>query len=188
MLDRHVVSIDPDLTYGRWAEASLMIELGWLDRAQPIIKDLQNNVAPERLAPLESTGVRQKFAIAQKQFGSDGYSIYRIMDVVKKPDVSKLEMDVAVELVPTLVRGNYLEESLQILNRALEVGVILPFDWLQLDKRLDRLHPDIQFSRILDRARVRYEEMLKMLDEAHSRAELPAYLVQALADIRTQVR
>jgi tetratricopeptide (TPR) repeat protein len=187
ILDRQVISVDPTMEYGRWAEASLMIELGWLDKAAPLVEAVENDVAAQRLMPLASNTIRQKFAIAQKQFGSAGLEINRILGVVNNPKVTGLEITVAVESVPTLARNGYVDEAFQILNRALATGAILPYDWLISDRRLDKLRKDGRLVPIVARARLQFETMLKVLDDARTRGELPEYLQQPLSELRGQL-
>jgi tetratricopeptide (TPR) repeat protein len=187
ILDRQVISVDPTMGYGRWAEASLMIELGWLDKAAPLVEAVENDVAAQRLMPLASNTIRQKFAIAQKQFGSAGLEINRILGVVNNPKVTSLEITVAVESVPTLARNGYVDEAFQILDRALATGAILPYDWLTSDRRLDKLRKDGRLVPIVARSRVQFETMLKVLEDARSRGELPEYLQQPLSELRGQL-
>ena len=158
---------------GRWAEASLMIELGWLDKAAPLVEAVENDVAAQRLTPLASNTIRQKFAIAQKQFGSAGLEINRILGVVNNPKVTNLEITVAVESVPTLARNGYVDEAFQILDRALATGAILPYDWLTADRRLDKLRKDGRLVPIVARSRAQFETMLKVLEDARGRGECP---------------
>jgi TolB-like protein len=187
ILDRQVISVDPTMGYGRWAEASLMIELGWLDKAAPLVEAVENDVAAQRLTPLASNTIRQKFAIAQKQFGSAGLEINRILGVVNNPKVTNLEITVAVESVPTLARNGYVDEAFQILDRALATGAILPYDWLTADRRLDKLRKDGRLVPIVARSRAQFEAMLKVLEDARARGELPEYLQQPLSELRGQL-
>jgi hypothetical protein len=164
-----------------------MIELGWLDKAAPLVEAVENDVAAQRLTPLASNTIRQKFAIAQKQFGSAGLEINRILGVVNNPKVTNLEITVAVESVPTLARNGYVDEAFQILDRALATGAILPYDWLTADRRLDKLRKDGRLVPIVARSRAQFEAMLKVLEDARARGELPEYLQQPLSELRGQL-
>ncbi len=149
ILDRQVVGINPEMSYGRWTETSLMIELGWLDRADPSFKDIDKELAKQPPMPYALGEIRR---------------------------------------VPTLAKNGYIDDSYAILNRAVEGGAPIPYDWLVQDRRLDRLRRDDRYFRVHEYAKDRYESMLKTLDEASSRGELPAYLDQPIADLRSQIR
>jgi TolB-like protein len=187
ILDRYVVSIEPEMVYGRWAEASLMIELGWLERAEPFIKDIEKDVAQQRLMPLASNTIRQKLAVAQKEYGSAGLEVPRILAIVKNPNVSPLEISVAVESVPTLANTSYIDEAFEILARAVETGAILPYDTMQLDHRLEKMRKDGRFGIVINKSRAQFTELMKVLDDAKSRGELPPYLESAISDVKSQL-
>src|SRR5262245_5404441 len=111
MLDRHVLSIDPRMSYGRLMEASLMIELGWLERAEPIFKTLQEHAAePGAMIP-GSKEMRQRFAITQRQFGIKGLDVPTVLETVKNPKATPLEIMIAVESIPSLANGGYVDEA-----------------------------------------------------------------------------
>ncbi len=187
ILDRHVLSIDPDLGYGRLVEVSLMIELGWLDRAQPVIDRIKKDVAENRIVSLPSDPMAQKFNVAQKEFAGRGINVKGLMEVIDNPAVTPLQLSVAVESIPALVQGGDIDEAFKVLTRAQQIGMAIPYDWLRTDRRLDKLRKESRFGPINNRSRDQFEEMIKILDEAKSRGELPQYLQQAIADVRTQV-
>jgi len=164
-----------------------MIELGWLQRAEHLVKEIEKDVSEQRITPLASNTIRQKYAIALKEFGSAGIEITRIMKVVDNPKVTPLEMTVAVESVPALANGGYIEDALHILERAAAMGSVLPYDWLRTDRRLEKLRRVSRFSFILERSRAQFEQMMKVLDEAGARGELPNYLELSISDLRSSL-
>ena len=101
--------------------------------------------------------------------------------------MTNLEITVAVESVPTLARNGYVDEAFQILDRALATGAILPYDWLTADRRLDKLRKDGRLVPIVARSRAQFETMLKVLEDARTRGELPEYLQQPLSELRGQL-
>ncbi len=187
MLDRHVLSIDPRMSYGRLIEASLMIELGWLDRAEPIFKALDEHASePGAMTPM-SPEMRQRFAITQREFGIRGLDVARVVEMVNNPKATPLEVMVALEAVPTLANSGQIEDSFQVLQRAVQTNVVIPYDWLKLDRRLDRLRKDGRLGPIINRSRDQFDQLIRSLDEAKSRGEVPEYLLQPIADVRSQV-
>jgi TolB-like protein len=187
ILDRYVVSIEPNMVYGRWAEASLMIELGWLEKAGPYAKDIDKDVAQQRLMPLASNMMRQKLTIARNEFGAEGMEISRILSIVRNPGVSPMEIAVAVESVPMLAKTSYIDEAFEILGRAIQTGVILPYDWLQLDHRLEKLRKDARFGPVINKSREQFDDLMRTLDDAKARGELPSYLEPTITDLRSQL-
>ena len=150
ILDRQVVGIDPEMSYGRWTETSLMIELGWLDRADPSFKEIDKVLANQPPMPYSLGEIRR---------------------------------------VPTLAKNGYVDDSFAILNRAVDAGTAIPFDWLKQDRRLDSLRKDQKrYYRVHEYARTKFEEMLKVLEEAKGRGEMPAYLEQSLSEVQGRVQ
>ena len=187
MLDRHVLSIDPRMSYGRLMEASLMIELGWLDRAEPIFKTLAERASePGAMLPT-SPEIRERYAITQREFGIRGLDVKRVVDMVNNPKATPLEVIVALEAVPALASSGNIDDSFQVLQRAVQVDVVIPYDWLRLDHRLDRLRKDGRLGPVLNRSRDQFEQLLQSLEEAKSRGELPEYLQQPISDVKSQV-
>jgi hypothetical protein len=52
-----------------------------------------------------------------------------------------------------------------------------------LDPYLEPLRADARFQKILSRSRARFDEVLKLLEQAQGRGELPPYLEAALVDL-----
>ena len=65
--------------------------------------------------------------------------------------------------------------------------MLMPYDWLMLDIRLDTLRKDKRFGKILSESRAHFLEMLRFIDDARDRHELPPYLEQPLKDLRTKL-
>jgi TolB-like protein len=187
MLDRHVLSIDPRMSYGRLIEASLMIELGWLDRAEPIFKALAEHASEADARVPAPRELRQRFEITQKEFGIRGLDAAAVVAMVKNPQATPLEVMVALESVPTLANGGHIDDSFQVLERALQMNVIIAYDWLKLDRRLERLRKDGRLGPVVNRAREQFEQLLKDLDEAKRRGELPEYLEEPISQVKSQV-
>jgi TolB-like protein len=187
MLDRHVLSIDPRMSYGRLIEASLMIELGWLDRAEPIFKALAENASEADAMVPAPRELRQRFEATQKEFGIRGLDAVAVVEMVQNPKVTPLEMTVALEAVPTLASGGNIDYSFQVLERALQTDVVIPYDWLKLDRRLERLRKDGRLGPVINRSREQFEQLLKNLDEAKRRGELPEYLEEPILQVKSQI-
>ena len=164
-----------------------MIELGWLDRAEPIFKALAEHASDADAMVPAPRELRQRFAITQKEFGIRGLDTAAVVEMVQNPKVTPLEVMVALESVPTLANGGHIDDSFQVLERALQTDVVIPYDWLKLDRRLQRLRKDGRLGPVVNRARQQFEQLLKDLDEAKRRGELPPYLEAPISQVKSQV-
>ena len=187
ILDRQVMSIQPNMEYGRVLEASLMIELGWLQKVEPLIRNIQKDVGEQRLRSLSQSTIRERLAIANNEKGSIGVELSRILAIANNPKATPAEIRIALESVPTLAFNHYEEDAFLILEKASALDLILPYDWLRTDHRLDRMRKDRRWFTIADKARIQFEAMLNVIKEAKSRGELPAYLDQPLSDVQSQL-
>ncbi len=72
--------------------------------------------------------------------------------------------------------------------RTVKEGAIPPYDWLLLNPDLAPLRSDGRFLEVVTKARVQFEEMLAVLNEARARGEFPKYLEGPLADLIAKLR
>ena len=67
--------------------------------------------------------------------------------------------------------------------RCTEVGAIPAYDWLVLNPNFISLRGDMRFKEVVSRSRAKFEETLKVLQDAKVRGEFPKYLEKPLADL-----
>jgi tetratricopeptide (TPR) repeat protein len=95
--------------------------------------------------------------------------------------------DNIVQVAPFLARHGRVDDALRLMQECVARGAPPAYDWLVLDARLAPLRKDARFAAILARSRAKFVVLLKDLDAAKSRGELPAYLHQPLAELRQKL-
>ena len=91
------------------------------------------------------------------------------------------------DLLPFLARHDRIEAAFQILELGVEREQLAPYDFLLLNPHLEPLRQDPRFGEIAARSRKSFDEMLAILEEARSRGELPAYLIEPLDELQTRL-
>jgi hypothetical protein len=95
--------------------------------------------------------------------------------------------DFVLGIVPFLARHGRVDDAFRLMQTSIARGAIPDYDWLVLDARLAPLRADPRFASILDKSRAEFATLLKDLDAAKARGELPAYLHQPLAELRQKL-
>ncbi len=179
-----VLRIEPDLPNGLWEKAMLLINLGRLDEAADLVKRLEKLTAENRVPAAELIRTQYAFALERGDTKTAEAALSEILKTVNNPRTLSLDLEwISGEVVPFLARHGKTEVAFQILTRALEADVPLPYDWLVLDPLLEPLRADARFQKILTRSRAQFDETLKLLEQARGRGELPPYLETALANL-----
>lgn len=90
----------------------------------------------------------------------------------------------ALEYALRVVR---LDPQSAAFTRGLETGVSIdlppPFDHLTDDARYAELSKNPRFQKVVQRARVQFDETVDVLQQARSKGELPEYLAPALSEV-----
>lgn len=95
--------------------------------------------------------------------------------------------DLMLMTMPFLARHGRVDEALRLMQTCVARGVSPDYDWVVLDTRLTPLRADPRFAAILARSRAEFVVLLRDLDAAKSRGELPPHLHQPLADLRQKL-
>jgi serine/threonine protein kinase/tetratricopeptide (TPR) repeat protein len=176
--------IEPDMPNGLWEKAMLLVNLGRLDEAADYVKRLEKLAAENRSSAAELIRTQYALALERGDTKTAEARLSEILKTVNDPRTLSVDLEwISGEVVPFLARHGKIEVAFQILNRALEADVPLAYDWLMLDPLLKPLRSDARFQKILSRSRARFDETLKLLEQAQGRGELPPYLEAALANL-----
>jgi serine/threonine protein kinase/tetratricopeptide (TPR) repeat protein len=90
-------------------------------------------------------------------------------------------------LAPYLVKLEMKTEAIQLMQRGVDMGCPPPLDWLLTDADLRSLQGDPNFRRILRASRDGALEVVRQLDQAKARGELPEYLRAPLEELRQYI-
>ena len=81
-----------------------------------------------------------------------------------------------------MARFGLREEALGLLESEAERG-LLTYDALLLSPDFEGLRDSPRFRDVVEQARRRFDTMLRVLDDARAREEMPGYLERPLADL-----
>jgi hypothetical protein len=84
---------------------------------------------------------------------------------------------------PALALLGRTDESIRILLRGVEAGIPPPYDFLLYEPSFQPLRGDPRFAKVLAASRDEAAKIARILGEARSRGELPAYLDGPLDDL-----
>jgi len=115
-------------------------------------------------------------------------ALQKVQAFVNAPQTAPGLLDILVPAtVPALARHGRVNDALRLMQACMARGIMADYDWLVLDARLAPLRADPRFAAILARSRAEFVVLLKDLDAAKSRGDLPAYLHQPLAELRLKL-
>ncbi len=88
---------------------------------------------------------------------------------------------------PCLVRVGLRDEACRLLQKSLDMGAPPPLDWLLVDPDMQKLRSHRRFPGILRATREATTAVVRQLDRAKARGELPEYLCVQLEDLRRKI-
>lgn len=78
-----------------------------------------------------------------------------------------------------------VDSTLQTLSERAAKNIFEPYDWLLLNQEIEPIRKDKRFPGLVERSKTEFEDMLKVLEEARARNEMPSYLESTLAQVRS---
>lgn len=78
-----------------------------------------------------------------------------------------------------------VDATLQTLSMRAAKNIFEPYDWLILNNEIEPIRKDKRFPGLVERSKTEFEDMLKILEEARTRNEMPSYLESTLAQVRS---
>jgi tetratricopeptide (TPR) repeat protein len=91
-------------------------------------------------------------------------------------------------VAPLLVRHASVELAVEVMQERQRRGIVDPFDFLILNPDLHTVRANAGIGLVVQAARVQFDQMIALLEEAQARGDLPRYLEQPLADLLVQIR
>jgi len=176
---------------GVWILANRPLVLADLRRVGPAVDgltQLRAAVSADRVDASSLFGVEVPVLLEQGDRQEADRGIARLFAWVSDDETPPSWFgEVVSNVVPFLARHGRADDATRLMQTCIERGATLDYDWLVLDARLASLRADPRFAAILARSRAEFVILLKDLDAAKLRGELPAYLHQPLAELRQKL-
>lgn len=182
-----MLRIEPDMPYGLLEKGLILIGLHRLQEAARLLKKSKQQLLQGKIDPvlyqINETGL-----LIEQNDSTATESLDNLMKIVEDPQARGGSVrDICLGLAPVLVKNGNKEAALKILIRASDSSNSPAYDWLLLHSDLAPLREDPSFQKVLSRARIQFEQMLSVLQQARSRGEFPKYLEKPLADLLKQL-
>lgn len=133
--------------------------------------------------------VQLAVALAQKDQEKSDQALTRVMASLESDQASLDDLRTTqYETVPFLLRDGRREAAVRIMSRCLSRGAVPSFAWLMLHPQLESVRADPRLRDLLQQSRTDFAKLLRVLDDAQRRGDLPPYLVQPLAELRTTLK
>ncbi|HSE43347.1 MAG TPA: protein kinase [Acidobacteriota bacterium] len=85
-------------------------------------------------------------------------------------------------------RNDSVPATIETLSNRASKGIFEPYDWLLLNPDMEAVRRDSQFKEITERSKAEFDAMMKVLQEARTRKELPAYLEKSMKEVGAGLR
>ncbi len=188
VLVEDVLKIEPDILVGQLVKSFLLLTDRRLDEASVVLKGLEPHVAAGRLHPGWFAFAQDWLAFERGVEAGDTQAaeaaLERLVKVARgKGDRFPQWESLTLHVILLLARHGRTDDALATLNARLEAGLVEPYDLLVQNPDLDAVRRDPRFPKIAARSRVKFEELMVILQEARERKECPPYLEKPLLDL-----
>jgi non-specific serine/threonine protein kinase len=181
------LAIEPDMPFGLYMKALI---LNWARReedALELLERIRPFGADGRLHPVWIAFAEDvtRFAIASKQgeMAESDRLCERLTGFALGATPFPRWQGTTSGVASILVRWGRTEAALGLLLRRREAGIPECADMLLLNDDLEPVRREPRFRELVDRSMTGFEHMFRILSEARSRGELPAYLDRPLSDL-----
>jgi TolB-like protein len=178
------LSVDPSWRGGAVLKVRSLADLGRLPEATELLQQLRLSPEGRFLGAPTLDQASYWLAVARGDRLQESALRARFWGWIQDPKTSGDYHDhLSIDLAALLARQRLARESLDVLERSIELGVLIPYDWLVLNPDLASIRPDARFQKIANISRAHFTDMLTVVHEARARAEFPKYLEKPLADL-----
>jgi len=185
-----VLSIEPN------APIAILMKL-WL-----LLRDHQYQEAEKLIAPVDKMVAEHKLHPGWAGFTRDWFDFEKNIAIKNKTEASaalkRLVSQARGEAPPfprwESVTGTVLgmqaqydsvDSTLETLSMRASKNIFEPYDWLILNQEIEPIRKDKRFAGLVERSKTEFEDMLKVLEEARARNEMPSYLESTLQQVRS---
>jgi TolB-like protein len=184
----YILKLEPDMMYALNEKA---LVLAGLDRAREAA-DIVNRIATTtatRVPELFSVAVHYAVSVELPDAGAAGAALERFTSLVDDPHTPAEELcDFGFHVTPFLARHSQTALAIRLLTHCADEERAPPYDWLMLDPRLGSLKGDVRFAAVVAKARTRFVEAVREIDQARAQGESPGYLDGPLAALRVKLK
>lgn len=167
-----------------------------------LLRDHQYQEAEKLIAPVDKLVAEHKLHPGWAGFTHDWFDFEKNVAIKNKAEASaalqRLVSQARGEAPPfprwESVTGTVLgmqaqydsvDSTLQTLSMRASKNIFEPYDWLILNKEIEPIRKDKRFAGLVERSKTEFEDMLKVLEAARARNEMPSYLESTLAQVRS---
>ena len=181
----HIESNKPWLLMNK---GSILAMLGNTVRAGPIVDQLESLAESGAFHPDTLLELQLEFALANPNRVAAEDLVARIEEKIASPETRPdIVKNLVFSATSALADHGWIDAAFGILDRGAARGLLLPFDYLALNQRLETLRADPRYSAAIAPARERFVQMVVMLEEARARGEIPPYLESSLDELLMQL-
>jgi len=181
-----ILRVEPDGWLCPEARGYVLLRLGRLDEARKAMAPWEPSFFEKPNADISQMWgqIRFELAVAERDAATIGKLERHILPPLLDGRADSITLaNSAVFVCPGLSRIGRRDESVRILLRSVQGGVPPPYDWVLLDPDIQLLRSDSRFARVLAASRDGAAKIARILEQAHTRGELPAYLEQPLDEL-----
>ena len=187
-LANEVLELEPQMFNTLETKIHALIELGKVAEASSSADELQGLVDSGLAPPAYALLVRHNLAWAKGDPTTARELTSELLTLASDVSTSAFALSGLVRGAgPMLAAHGEHEAAIQLLTRATELGVSLPYDWLRLHSAFEGLSEDPRFQEIVDASKRAFDDFLDALEQARGRDELPEMLEPALEELRTRL-
>jgi tetratricopeptide (TPR) repeat protein len=185
-----VLSIEPEMSLGILMKVWLLLRDHQYLEAEKLIAPVDKMVAEHRLHPGWVGFTHDWFDfeknIAIKNKAEASTALQRLVSQARgeAPPFPRWE-SVTGTVLGMQAQYDSVDSTLETLSLRASKNIFEPYDWLLLNQEIEPIRKDKRFASLVERSKTEFEDMLKVLEEARARNEMPSYLESTLAQVRS---
>jgi serine/threonine protein kinase len=188
-IDR-VLNAEPEMPVAHLMKTMLLLRDHQYQEANGRIELLDKMVAEHKLHPGWVTFGRdwldfeKAIGTGQKENASDALARAVVQMRGEAPPFPRWEL-VTGNFLPIQAKNDSVDATLETLSIRASKGIVEPYDWLLLNPEMNLVRKDPRFREIALRSKSEFDDMIRVLEEARTRKELPEYLEKALPKLQS---
>lgn len=184
-----VLSIEPDMPLAILMKVWLLLRDHQYQEAEKFIGPMDKMVAEHRLHPGWGGFAHDWLDFEKnntlKNKAEASAALQRLVNQARgdAPPFPRWE-SVTGNVLGMQAQNDSVDATLQTLSARASKNIFEPYDWLLLNPEIEPVRKDKRFASLVERSKREFEDMLKVLEEARARNEMPSYLESTLKQVR----